>query len=67
MSTRTGTNHFSTLGRAHQYYAQQGGGASQRVRSGEIVIGRPTARPNETLRIDNDGRYWIIGDSHATR
>jgi hypothetical protein len=62
MATRYGTNHFATWGSAFRYYAKlrfTDKDVIRKVDDGEIAIGRPKHKPEETAVIDEDGRYYI--------
>lgn len=64
MSNRYGTNHFTATRCALAYYRGQGYDAEEvqeKLEDGEIVIGRPQAKPGQSVKIDSDGRYWIEG------
>ncbi len=65
--TITGTSHFVSLARAVDYYQSQGDDRAQaretvkhKLAAGEIHIGRPKCKANETVSINDEGRYVII-------
>jgi len=67
MSVSTGTAHFRSVHDAVEYYRPYGYedvkyAVECKLRDGEIHIGRPSVKPGESLRIDEDGRYWIKED-----
>jgi hypothetical protein len=68
MATRYGTSHFVSLTHAAHYYQSQGYGdwsesysaAAEKLRDGEIAVGKPTLQRGERLLvIDNGTRYAI--------
>ena len=60
-----GTNHFTSHYAAVNYYRGYGYGAqtnqavSNKIREGEIVIGKPPLKEGETLSIIDNCRYQI--------
>lgn len=63
--TRTGTNHFASIGQANAYYFNLGYSfqdVQDKWKNKEIEIGEPLAKghDNSYLEKDKDGRYWII-------
>jgi hypothetical protein len=62
MATRYGTKHFVKWPSAMKYYRKQGYSRQdviELVHNGIIAIGEPKHSPGETLRVDEDGRYYI--------
>jgi hypothetical protein len=65
MTTMIGTSHFVSLMRALAYYEPYGLDAADvkaKIEAGEIHIGKPTTKPGETLRLNDEGRYIIHDD-----
>jgi hypothetical protein len=57
-----GTNYFITYTSARNYYATLGfnrGDVDNKINEREIFIGRPKLKSNESLMVDEDGRFWI--------
>jgi hypothetical protein len=62
MVTRYGTKYFIKRSSAMKYYRKQGYSkqdVDELVHNGIIAIGEPKHSPGETLRVDEDGRYYI--------
>ena len=59
---RWGTSHFVNMGSAVRYYAQTGETQSlaDKIKNGEITIGPPKGKENDTLAVDGDGRFWLV-------
>lgn len=65
--TRYGTSHFTSIDSAIRYYASQGSARAEaaaavgdKLRRGEIHIGRPDPPAGHTTKIDPvEGRYFI--------
>lgn len=60
---RIGTNHFATHGQVGAYYFNYGFSWKdwqEKIKNGEVCVGKPEIKEGETLKIDKDGRYWII-------
>jgi hypothetical protein len=60
---RVGTNRFRSIQDAVRYYAAQGetqADVQQKLNDGEIRIGAPQLKANESVTVDSDGRFFII-------
>ena len=61
---RTGTGYFTSITRAELYYKpyhyrDTRAAVMQKLKDGEIHLGRPPLKPGETCQPDNEGRYHI--------
>lgn len=62
MSTTYGTCHFTSFFAAAKYYEAYGYSSrdvTAKFNLGEIKLGRPTLKADETCRADRDGRYHV--------
>jgi hypothetical protein len=67
MATRWGTSHFESLAAAEKYYRCYGvtkDNVGRKITEGEIHIGKPELKSGQTLRLDEDRRYWIEEPEH---
>jgi hypothetical protein len=67
MATRWGTSHFESLAAAEKYYRCYGvtkDNVGRKIAEGEIHIGKPELKSGQTLRLDEDRRYWIEEPEH---
>ena len=65
-----GTSHFLSFAAAVRYYRKYDGNDAcitvvERLRSGEIHIGRPTEKPGQRTYLIDNGTRWAIEDMNA--
>lgn len=63
--TKTGTAYFKSMSRAAHYFAEQGDEdaavtVANKLRDGEIHIGRPPLLPGQALVLIDNGTRWAI-------
>lgn len=62
---KTGTSYFKDMSAAISYYRVYGTTASaarEKVRKGEIHIGKPDLKPGQKLSMTDSGRRYVIED-----
>lgn len=67
--TRTGTSHFASFTAAVTYYKAYGlrpVDVQGKLLAGEIALGVPTSKPGEVVKVDQDGRYYILTPNNTT-